>query len=277
MFWGALATLVGGALAGKSAKKAASQAADSSLAAAEVAAQSQKEALDYLKQREAIPTALRDQALTGLGGLYGVNEPVTQQSLIEKAMASPLYQAILGNKDRALEDVTARAGATGNLRSGSHQVALQRESERFQNQALLTAYQDQLQGLQGLAGLQGNEDNIAALMSDIGNTRSMGMTAAAQAKQMGTQNAIENMLGFGQLGVAGGAFSDLRLKTNVQAAGRRGAYNWYTWIWNEEAGALGLVGPGEGVLAHEVYETHPDAIGTRDGFLTVDYTQLLEH
>lgn len=253
----------------------ADKAQDASRLAAAKEEEQQQAALNYLKEREALPIQLRDQALQGLGGIYlDGDQPLSQQSLIDKAMGSPLYQALMGTKDRALQAITSRAGATGNLRSGSHQVALGREAQRIDQEALLTSYLDQLRGVQGLAGLQGNEDAVARTMTGIGNTRAQGIVDTAQAGMTAQNNAFNSILGLGSLAVGAGLFSDIRLKKNIRQIGQQHGYRWYLWEWNETARALGLQGYSEGVLAHEVVELNPDAIGLRDGYLTVDYSAL---
>ena len=75
MTWGAVAaagaTLVGGHLSKESAKKSARQAAS-------VQAEGQREGLEYLKEREALPMFYRDQALGALAAEYGLT-PYSQE------------------------------------------------------------------------------------------------------------------------------------------------------------------------------------------------------
>lgn len=78
----------------------------------------------------------------------------------------------------------------------------------------------------------------------------------------------------GFAGLAANYFSDIRLKDNIRHIGKRGGHNWYAWTWKPEAHELGLAGDDEGVLAHEVYETHPGAVTTNHGLLLVDYSKL---
>ena len=47
--------------------------------AAKIAASSQQNALDYIKEVEALPQAFRQGALEKLGGLYGLSAPVNPQ------------------------------------------------------------------------------------------------------------------------------------------------------------------------------------------------------
>jgi hypothetical protein len=73
------------------------------------------------------------------------------------------------------------------------------------------------------------------------------------------------------------AFSDIRLKGNIQPAGDHFGHSWFTWDWNDTARALGLSGSSEGVIADLVNLTQPDLVGERDGYLTVDYRTMENH
>lgn len=251
-------------------------AADASVHAANLQAKYQREALNYLKEREALPQQFREEALTSLAGAYGLEGgDGSQQELIDAAQASPLYGAIMGGLDASEEAILRNAGATGGLRSGNVQQALADNAEQLQNKALLTAYNEQIGGIQGLAGLQSNASQIAETTAGIGQTLAMGQTAAAQAIQTANQNATNNLLGLGGLGLgAVAAFSDVRLKRDIQPLGQRNGLNWYEWAWSDEAEQLGLSGKMQGVMAHEVIDDHPDAILTDGEYLMVDYSKL---
>ena len=67
------------------------EAAEAATDAANIQAKYQREALDYLKEREALPQQFREEALTGLGGLYGLPGGTgDQQKLVDRAISSPL-------------------------------------------------------------------------------------------------------------------------------------------------------------------------------------------
>lgn len=273
---GSLGLIDGDSISGAGAGSAAAQ---SSVQAAKIQADFQREALDYLKESEALPQQFREGALTTLGGLYGLEGGEgSQQELIDAAKASPLYGAIMGGLDASEEAILRNAGATGGLRSGNVQQALADNAEQLQNSALLSSYQDQLSGIQGLAGLSSNANQIAQQMSSIGTTLGQGQVAAANAQAAAEQNATNNLLGLGGLGLGAiAAFSDVRLKRDIEPAGMRNGLNWYKWTWSDEAADLGLSGDGEGVMAHEVAESHPEAIRTNGEFLMVDYSKLEAH
>lgn len=263
--------------------KAGERAAAASQAAAGTQAQYQQEALDYLKQQEALPTEIRNQALQQLQGLYMGDQPLyDQQQLIQQAQASPLYGAIMGGQQAGEEAILRQAGATGGLRSGDPQAALADYNTQLQNQALLESYnqqlgmqQQQLGGIQSLAQLPSGAGQIAGLTSGIGQTLAQGQTAAAQAQLAGSQQNVGNLLGLGQLGIGvAGLFSDIRLKENIEYQGRENGYPVYTWDWNETAKKLGMTGSGYGVIADELEKINPDAVGERDGYKTVNYEMI---
>jgi hypothetical protein len=58
------------------------------------------------------------------------------------------------------------------------------------------------------------------------------------------------------------------MKENITPVGTEKGFNIYEFNY------LGGTQRYQGVLAHEVYETHPEAVGEREGFLTVNYDML---
>jgi hypothetical protein len=255
-------------------ESAAEVAAGASERAAGTAASFQREALDYLKEREALPREVSEAALTGLAGVYGLpGGEGDQQALIDRAIESPLYQGIIGGREAGEEAILRSAAATGGLRSGDVQTALYDYNTQLENKALLESYNQQLQGLTGLAGLPSMAPQIAQQTGQIGQTLAQGQVAGAQALQTGEQNQMQNILGLGTIG-AMMMYSDRRLKDNIVKIAEINGQNWYTWDWNKVANKMGLTGKSEGVLADEIYKTNSDAILFKDGFMMVNYTQL---
>lgn len=174
-------------------------AADAALKAAGISAASQTEALNYLKEINALPTEYRDKAMTLLSGAFGIGgDTSSQQELVSLAKSSPLYSEIMGGLKEGEQSILRNAGATGGLRSGNVQSNLADYGTQLSNKALTTSYNNILSGLQGMAGYDTGSTNIANLMTGIGATQASGVTAAANAK---TQ-ALQNLLNTG-LGVAG--------------------------------------------------------------------------
>ena len=256
--------------------KAGERAAQAGLQGAQLQAQGQREALDYLKEREALPLELRDRFLPQLADIYTGGEG--QQEFIDAARASPLYEAILGGREAGEQAILRNASATGGLRSGNVNAALTDYGSQLENRALLESYNQQLQGISGLANLPLNTEAVAGTTAGIGQTLGQGLIGSTQAQLQGEAANRQNLIGLlggAATGLSGYAnFSDIRLKSNITPAGRRNGHNWYRWQWNDYAKELDLEGFAEGVLAHEVYETHPEAISTIDGHLVVNYNML---
>lgn len=243
---------------------ASGQSAKASKEAAALQATAEGRALQYQMDRERLPVQFRDEALSRLGGLSGLEGGTgSQEDLIDQAKASPLYKQIMGNRQLGEDAILRNASATGGLRSGDVQANLYDYNARLENEALLTSYDEQKNQLQGLAGLGLNTNAIANQMGGIGRTRAAGDIAAAQAQQAGWQNASAVL---GQ-GIA--SLSDIRLKDNIKFEGTCNGHNVYSWNWNEAANERGLSGKSVGVMAHEVYEYLPDAVIDLDGYIGV--------
>lgn len=240
--------------------------------AAEVQAQAQREALNYLKETERLPQAYREGALQGLGGEYGFdaegNYGGDGMSLIQRAEASPFYQTAI---KRGEEGVLRNASATGGLRSGTTNENLAAVNQN----ALMSAYANQLSGLQGFAQLPSNANNIASGMSGVGQTIAQGMIGGAQSSAAASQNNFNNAMGAGALAMQGyETFSDERLKAEIVLIGKQNGHKVYKWLWNEAAAALGLFGRSSGVIAQEVEQSHPEAVTERHGYKCVNYPMI---
>lgn len=250
-------------------------AADASRDAAQIRADYEREALDYLKEREALPQEYREAALDRLAGGVGIGTGESQEAQIERARNSPLYNAIMGSQQSGEEAILRNASMTGGFRSGNVQDNLYDYNTQLENRALLESYNQQQQQLQGLAGLPSLAPAIAQSTSGIGQTLAQGEIAAAQAQQTGGQQGINNMFGLGQLGLSAyEAFSDIRLKDNIRHIGKKNGHNWYKWDWNQEAYKLGLSGESEGYMAHEIMKVRPDAIKEIDGYIAINMNRL---
>lgn len=240
-----------------------------------------QQALDYLKEREAIPQELREGALKELGALFGLGGE-GQGIDLEQLQQSPVYQAITSGRGAGEEAILRQSGATGGLRSGNAQDALARYSGELENKALLGAYQDRLSGLQGLAGLQSNALNIAQLTSGLGQVQGAGTIAQERAwrdayirGQATEQQNFENFMDvFGGI-MGGGGMSDERLKKDIVKTGETNGIPTFRWSWNDTAKSIfGLVGKGYGTIAQRIKDSHPEAVGKINGYYFVHYNQL---
>jgi hypothetical protein len=260
-----------------SSREAGKDAAKASKEAARTSADAQMAGLDYLKEREAIPQELREDSLTQLANIYGIgDDPNAAKSFVAGLKDNPLYKAILGTRGAGESAILRNASATGGLRSGNTSAQLTDYSQQLENQALLNTYNQQISGLGGLAQLPSMAPQIATGMAGIGNTLAQGQIAAAQAQQTGQQNMMNNLMGFGQLGIQAYQASDIRLKDNIEKTGEANGFNVYSWTWNQIAKAVfGLEGSASGVMADEVEAIRPDLIMVVDGYKTVNYSGVL--
>jgi len=183
--------IIGGVLGNESAEDASDAARD----AANAQVNSQLEALNYLKEIEKIPQQFRQEALKKVGGLYGLEGGEgSQQQLINRAMKSPLYSAIMSGQNEGEAGILRNASATGGLRSGNVQGALYDYNVDLKTKALLDSYNNELSGLQGLASLPSNANQIAAATTGIGKTQAQGITASSQIEQEGNENFLSSIL-----------------------------------------------------------------------------------
>jgi len=244
--------------------------------AAEIQAEWQGEALEYLKEREELPQGFREEALTSLAGLYDVEGGQgSQQDLIDRAIESPLYQSIMSGQEVGEEAIMRSAGATGGLRSGNVQGNMYDYNVQLQNRALLASYNEQLQGLTGLAGLPSNANNIATGTANIGATLGQGKLAGAQMENMQGQNQMNNLMQMAGIGLqAYQMFSDRRLKFDIVLLGQIKGFNFYSFKWNSIANALGLTGNTCGCMAEEVFDKNPKAVSLQNSFMVVDYRMI---
>lgn len=237
-------------LTGKTAARAAKRASRRQ-------AEAQGEALDYLRERDELPSQIREEALLGLQDLYLGDG---RADFLEDIRQDPFYQMQV---EEAEEAALRGASASGLLRSGAVPETLAGIAPRL----LQESYRERVGGLQGLSMLPTYEPQIAQLISGIGGTEAAGITGAAQARQAGTGNLIR-----GATALLG--FSDPALKDNVKVVGEYKGLPWCEWEWNESAEKLGMSGYGCGVMADDVKEKYPHLIHEVDGHMMVDYGGL---
>lgn len=263
--------------------------ADAAKEAAEIQAQAQREQLAYLQEINAVPRAFLEAALQQYGGYYGIGfDPETgmttqieptmpdQAERIALAEASPYYQQIMAGREAGEEAIARTASATGGLRGGGTTADIARFNTDLQNQALTTAYNEQLaqeqRNLQGLGTLMGQPTygtQIGQTIGNIGTTQAQGEIAAAQAQSQ----AMGNLINLG--GALGAAYiSDERLKDNITTISKTSHpyIDRYVWDWKPEASKLGKSGREKGYIAQEVEVVYPDLVITGDD----DYKRVLK-
>lgn len=198
------------------------------------------------------------QAYSPMMGMAGTGANALQALLSGDASGFNAYKGATGFDAMAEEGsrgITGNAAASGLLRSGSTGKALQGYGQNLQNQ-FAGNYMDRLLGMSGL-GLQ-----AGGLISQAGQT---GESTSTSKNKPGLGGMI------GQIG-AGIAASDRRLKTNVRKIGKlRNGLGLYTYDY------INGSGPFVGVMADEVREIMPEALGpVIGGYDTVDYDKIKE-
>jgi hypothetical protein len=249
------------ALTGKSAEKSANQGAQTAAAA-------QTEALNYLKEQERLPSQFSEEALTRRAGLYGLEGG--DPNALENIQNNPIYQATIGQLPQQEEAILRNRSATGALQTGGTDLMLAQNQQNNQ----LNAFQNTLQGLESFSNRSSYAPQIAQGISGIGNTLAQGRIAGAQSRQDALGGLVQAGAQVGAAAMGMPSFSDIRLKDNVQHAGKRYGQDWFTWDWNTIAVKLGLSGSSEGVIADLVEQSRPELIGKRDGYKTVNYLEL---
>ena len=289
--------------AAKTASRAQQQAADQSIA-------EQRRQFDAVQKLMAPYVSSGTTALTRYNALSGLSGPEAQQSIIQQIQGGPEFGALVRSGEEA---ILQSASATGGLRGGNTQEAL----AKFRPEILSSLIRDEYSRLGGMVSMGQNAaagvgnagmntgNNISNLYGQIGQAQAGGALARGQATAdmwgnvagaVGLTAGLGGFDGLGSLfkgsgmpggGIGGqagnvgatignavGQFSDIRLKEDVERIGTRNGYNWYRfrYVWD----APGTV--REGVMAHEIKVTHPEAVGQSQGYLTVDYAKLgIEH
>lgn len=138
----------------------------------------QEKGLQYLKDVQAIPLQYRDQALSELGGFYGLGGGPSSSALIDRVKSGPMYSSMI---DQGRQAVGQTLSATGGLRGGIGPQSFMQQDQNVLNNLV----NQQLQGLQGFAQQPINAGQVAQQYGNIGNTMAQGQIGAAQTKQAG--------------------------------------------------------------------------------------------
>lgn len=291
-------SVVGGVLSSRAQTRAARSASQAQQAGDAAAIAEQRRQFDAVQQLLAPYIQSGNTALTAQQALIGLAGPEAQQQAITALEQGPEFNSLVRSGEDAIRQ---SASATGGLRGGNIQDAL----AKYRPEVLAGLINQQYGRLGDLSTLGQNAAvgqanagqqtgaNVSNLLSQQGASQAGYQLARGQATadlwgniagSVGLTAGLGGFDGLGNLFQRGGGaaptgtynginfsqFSDIRLKENVERIGTRSGHNWYRfrYVWDE---------PGtirEGVMAHEIMATHPEAVGERDGFLTVDYRKL---
>lgn len=157
--------------------------------------------------------------------------------------------------DRGVGNITGSAAGTGMVRSGAAAKALQSFGSGLQNQYANT-YLDKLLNQANL-GFQAGDAITNAGNYSYGQGTSQSKSSEGIAKFVG------------QIASAAAMASDIRLKKNIHKIGEYKGLNLYQYRYINNSG------PFIGVMAQEVAEKRPDALGSEiGGYMTVNYGAL---
>lgn len=247
-------------------------AAEAALKAGEIQAGATERGIEEIRAAEEMGLGfLQPFGAVGQQGIQQAGFLTDPQAQFEFLQQNPLFQA-------ALEEAQTRTGqqaaARGRLSAGD---TLQQLSKNvlLSAQPLISGQKQSIMDLLGIGtGVAGQQagltavrgTNIADLIGSGAAAQAAGQVGAATAQGQGLQNLLTTGI------IAGSAFSDRKLKTNIKHLGKSNGHNIYSWTWNETAKALfGLIGSSIGVIAQEVQQITPTAVTQDHGYLKVNY------
>jgi hypothetical protein len=227
-------------------------------------------AIDFTKQ-----VYDQNNALAQPWDTAGLNSYNMYNSMLGGPGQDQAFQNWLGSSDygfttkAGLDAINQNMASKGLLNSGSTLKAItqfgqdnaQKYRDNYMNQVLSSS---QL-GAGVLQSLMGSNQQSAQAQS-----------ANYQNKAQSQANGVGNFMNFG-LGIASliPGISDERLKTDIRRVGRmdkrKGGLPVYTYRFKDDPPNVRRMG----VMAHEVADKRPDALGPRvANFMTVDYGKL---
>lgn len=257
----------------------------------------------YQEARKGLESTLARKGLAGSGVESNILASNYQQEALAKASATQqAYGQAISQSDAlrqnqlALSGQQYQAGISGattayNTGLGATQniygvtTANDLQSYNLQNAATLQGISGLTQVAQAGQGLYAGTQNYLQMAGQSAGTAAQTSTNAATSlantnsnyatnmAQVASANRGQNMELVGTMFGAGAGLlkSDRRLKTNIQFKEVRNGFNIYTWDWIE--GFDG--GYNEGVIAQEVLDIMPDAVGIDEkGYYVVDYSKL---
>lgn len=279
---------------------AAGDAADAQLAGTQSGIAEQRRQFDVSQGLAQPAIEAGDVSREALLATLGLGTPEAQLQSFEQFRETPGFQFA---QDQGEQAILRNQAAIGGLGGGRVRQELQKQGigfgsqqfGNFQNRLAALAGSGQT-GAQNLAQLgQTTSGNISNLMQAGGQAQASGILGAQQANaglasQLigvgGGALAGSGALGAGMAAGFGGSagagallglLSDIRVKTNIENAGRLpNGINLYTWDWTEEGAEIAGDQPGYGVIAQEVKETIPDAVFELDGYLRVNYDKVIK-
>lgn len=233
--------------------------------------------LDMFRKRALVGNSQAAGSGAWGGSRHGVADSLTNENALEQA-GSWLSNMLSGGFDKAT------SLAQGDI-ANTMQADLANQNAGFGAAGL------GLQAANSLAGMGAQQQAMGAADANLVNQYGLqGQATAQNANQMAYDEWLrQQQVPFLQAGAYGSlasavpqtvdtkgkssgtqfgfTYSDARLKTDIRFAERVNGVNWYDYTINGR--------PERGVIAQELVETHPHAVGSdADGFLMVNYGVL---
>lgn len=209
----------------------------------------------------AVQQAYYDQATRLLNKNYQQNVDATDERLINRGIqtGTKQYNDVMGNMQDSYQ------GTLNDMANQAMYMGQSNLGQQIGNINSLTGGRD----INTLAGI-GTADSDAYDNAYQGSVYNNAMRNERNANIMGT---IGTIAGMGAS--AAGLFSDERLKENLKKVGAlTNGLNVYVGNYKKETGMD--TRPQLFLLAQEVKEKHPSAVGRRFGALTVDYSKAVK-
>lgn len=213
----------------------------------------------------------------GATALQGVEQASTVDGLgarLAEIFGGGALDPLIAERTRSAQGQLAAGGLT---RSGTalETIAGIPQELGLAIEQMLTGRQQQLSG-QGFTGVQNvaqlganKAQGVAGSLTQQGQNISSGILADAQSKAAGIGSLVNLASSF--------AFSDPRLKTNVEKVSDIGDLGVYQWDWIPEAEGTSIMEqPTVGFMADEVEEKYPEFVGVLAGWMGLFYGPLLD-
>lgn len=180
-------------------------------------------------------------------GQFGSNRQMLGANDIEQTRLNTIGKLQQDQYNKALEN---SLNEMSSLRQGD--IANQFTAGEFLRNLDMSTQQAPIASLRTFGELLG------ALPQSGGSTSSSSSRSESSNKGIG-----------GTIAALASAFSDVRLKENIEKVGVENGYNIYEFNYRNDP-----LHRFRGVMAQEVLQKDPEAVGVRDGYLTVNYDRI---
>lgn len=196
------------------------------------------------KQAEGSYSSYKD-ALSSAGQM-GSNREFLNAGAADQARLSAIGSTLASNYN------TAQQTALGQNQTNIQNLLAQAENQRALD---LQTKQAPISGLNALAGMLSGTGGFYPAQSQASQTVKSG---GGLGGLLNTASSIASI------------FSDERLKKDIKLIGNENGHNIYKFKYKNDPNNIEYIG----VMAQEVKNIDPEAVGERDGFMTVNYDKI---